>query len=320
VRLHVPLPSIAQGSTIKFMSLSPETPLEGRVLETELTLCRKTQAFELSLVLEPSEPARRRRYTVYDQPVTVLSTSLGPGHPAAPHVPRASRWQRALIAAAVLLGGLGWFVAATRPVFHMTPHHVAVEARARPPERVTNDGASSPAGLRVPAEATGPVESRTAKLAADEEPAQAPVPVPAEQTSPSELPVQPARVAEQAAQPAAERTPTDASSSDPSFSVNDELNEVFVPVHGSLATLRTAVWAEPSALVVDLPDATATLTHARYSTHTGCVLGLSVGKPRGTMQLRVYLSEKGVRYTASESPGGLLIRVRCAAESSDQSH
>jgi len=336
VRLHVPLPSIAQGSTIKFMSLSPETPLEGRVLETEVTMCRKTQAFELSLVLEPSEPARRRRYTVYDQPAVVSAAHVSDAAVPPPSVGR-SRWHVALLTAAVLLGGLGWFGVATRPVFHMRPHHVALEVPAVPAvPAVQATSAELQTQRQVDPAAAAPTTEATAALVEPEPTVIAvaedalrttPADPSAERNAPPRGPAPSSQEAERAGEepgePAAARARPDASpapnTGDPTFTIDDQLNEVFVPVHGSLASLRTAVWADPSALVVDLPDATVGLTHARYSTHTGCLLGLSVGRPRGVLQLRVYLSEKVVRYTTNESPGGLLIRVRCAAEGSEQS-
>lgn len=308
MRVHVPLPSIAQGSSIKFTSLSPQTQLEGRVLETDLTLCRMTQALELSMVLEPSEPARRRRYTVYDQPGAIVVHADGPAPAAVQPWSMRARGPLAVIGAAVLFGGLGWLLAATRPAFRMAPHHVAVVASAHESPAAAVDPITV-AELRAPDDAV----ARDAEAMPLGSPAHAPPPMAAN------IPLV------DAAAPIAPNTevatPRDSAPDDaPSFAVNDELNEVFVPTRGSLASLRTAVWVDPAALVVDLPDAEVSLPHARYGTHTGCLLGLSAGKPRGQTQLRVYLSEKLARYTTSESAEGLTIRVRCTADNSEQSH
>ncbi|MEY4576512.1 MAG: PilZ domain, partial [Pseudomonadota bacterium] len=69
VRLRVPLPSFVHGSTIKFDQLEGERSLEGRVVRTRLRVSALTQGLELDLSLEPCEPARKRRYMIYEVPL-----------------------------------------------------------------------------------------------------------------------------------------------------------------------------------------------------------------------------------------------------------
>jgi hypothetical protein len=97
---------------------------------------------------------------------------------------------------------------------------------------------------------------------------------------------------------------------DPTLKVSGDTSEVFVPTRGSLEGLRAAIWSEPLALVIDLPEAKLALTHSRYALKAGGIKLLSVGEARGVTQLRLFLDELLARYSTEATSGGLLIRLK----------
>jgi hypothetical protein len=97
---------------------------------------------------------------------------------------------------------------------------------------------------------------------------------------------------------------------DPTLTVSGDTSEVFVPTRGSLAGMRAAIWVEPFALVIDLPDANPALAHSRYALKAGGIKLLTVGEAHGVTQLRLFLDELLARYSTEATSGGLLIRLK----------
>jgi hypothetical protein len=97
---------------------------------------------------------------------------------------------------------------------------------------------------------------------------------------------------------------------DPTLTVSGDTSEVFVPTRGSLAGLRAAIWVEPFALVIDLPEANPALAHTRYALKAGGIKLLTVGEAHGVTQLRLFLDELLARYSTEATTGGLLIRLK----------
>jgi hypothetical protein len=97
---------------------------------------------------------------------------------------------------------------------------------------------------------------------------------------------------------------------DPTLTVSGDTSEVFVPTRGSLKGMRAAIWAEPFALVIDLPEANPALAHSRYALKAGGIKLLTVGEAHGVTQLRLFLDELLARYNTEATTGGLLIRLK----------
>jgi hypothetical protein len=96
----------------------------------------------------------------------------------------------------------------------------------------------------------------------------------------------------------------------PRFASSGDTSELFVPISGSLAGLRAAVWVDPPALALDIPAGRITLPRTRYEIRDGGVQGLSFGRPHNVTQLRVYLTGPLTHYTTTEAPGGVTIRMK----------
>jgi hypothetical protein len=74
--------------------------------------------------------------------------------------------------------------------------------------------------------------------------------------------------------------------------------------------MRAAIWTEPFALVIDLPEANPALAHSRYVLKAGGIKLLTVGEAHGVTQLRLFLDELLARYNPEATTGGLLIRLK----------
>jgi hypothetical protein len=97
---------------------------------------------------------------------------------------------------------------------------------------------------------------------------------------------------------------------DPTLTISGDTSEVFVPTRGSLAGMRAAIWVDPFALVIDLPEANPSLAHSRYALKAGGIKLLTVGEAHGVTQLRLFLDELLARYSTEATTGGLLIRLK----------
>jgi hypothetical protein len=194
-------------------------------------------------------------------------------------------------------------------------------AASQPTPPLTAAGTTTLAGAHAPAndaaKSTEPAAA-AAKLAANQVPAPNQDAESKSVAEPSASPTasSPERARKPAFEPRAEvpvsapEPPAAEGGEQPSLRVNGDTSEVIVPVSGSLEGLRTAVWVDPLALVVDLPQAEIRLSNARYPLSGGGVAALSVGKNHGTPEVRVLLDELLARYSTQAVPGGLLIRLK----------
>jgi hypothetical protein len=350
VHLRVPLPFFACGSVVKFEPLAGGGAFEGRVLGTQMRACPETQALELDLLLEPCQPARQRRYMVYEgstpappekRPSRLTTVELSPLR-----VPkmRTNRW---LAVGAVAAAAL--WVFALRRDFPWQQHRVAEQARSasEASRKKTRTRAKAP----KPAElAEHTLEQRTEQSARGVPPAsdgdlprvltlgdvppRVGAPVSAAETKPSasgfvgaglepasSAPLSnasstswPRNVPPRVDLPSSdESTPwaaRSAGASAPRCMSTGDSTELFVPVSGSIAGLQMAVWADPLALALDLPAGRIALPRSRYEIRSGVVQRMSFGQPHKVTQLRVYLTAPVTRYSASETQGGVVIHLK----------
>jgi len=312
VRLHVPLPSFVNGSTIKFERLTADRALEGRVVKAQLRVSPETQGLELDLLLEPCEPARKRRYMVYE-PGKTRVPATPPAHDQRAEravIPKA-RVYRALAGSALLGCALWASFTIARELTRQHPSAARASAHTlqRSQQRQPVLRAAPAAPLAAPAPKPPP--------ASEARPPDVAVSVPSgpgalhgaaspETSSQSPTPAAATTISASAPEPTQDSAATDK----PRVVSHGDTSEIFVPVTGSLAGLRTALWTDPPAVVVEIPDGQVALPQARYNIRAGAVVGLSVGKPKGVTQLRVYVTELLARYTASAAPGGVTIYMK----------
>jgi hypothetical protein len=328
VRLRVALPWLAVGSDLDFELAQPASKFTGRIVRSELRSAANAKQLELELRVEPREKKRARRYTMYEAP------NVSPGAWAALHaggerepdfvVPKA--WvARALLPAlcavivvsgAVLLLPQTWRAGArvptVRPAMHADAHAQVEDAARREREReqigrpapaVTPERAATSMPAATPEPTTTTTTTTTTPLAS---PQLATIAV-ADKLQPMAADGHdvPAAIS---GMPTATGAP--ALLGEPRLTVSGDTSEIFVPVEGSTNGLRTAMWVEPLALVVDLPAGRVKLTHTRYAFRAGGVAALGVGNNRGVTQVRVFLDALLARYSVQELPGGMSIRLR----------
>jgi PilZ domain len=311
VRLRVALPWFATGSELQFELAQPATKFSGRIVCSELRQPPGTKQFELELRLEPREPARTRRYTMYE---TANLAHEGPTQPSAAALmtlPSAAEREIELVipksrgpgtliaglslslfAALVLLLPQAWRSSAWRP--SLRPSLAATErpaTRPLPAASVQPMAAASSRAIPSEAGAPAPAEAQVAPVVA------APTLADSETTTAPQT------------TDAASNTDQDRTS-EPTLTVTGDTTEVFVPVQGSTKGLRTALWVEPLALVIDLPAGRVKLGRTRYAVHTGGIAALGVGNNHGVTQVRVFLDALLARYGTQELPDGLLIRLK----------
>ena len=79
---------------------------------------------------------------------------------------------------------------------------------------------------------------------------------------------------------------------------------------GSLAGLTTKIWSDPSAVVVEIPRGQLAAAEKHYDIQKDGVIGISIGRPGGVTQIRVYVNSILSQYTATAVPGGVNIRIK----------
>ena len=341
VRLRLPLPFWSGGSIVRFETLHAAQVLEGRVVSAELYATPGSQSVELELLLSPCEPARKRRYLMYDDRTqgSARERDITEAVPLA--VPK-TRINTVLVQAAIVAGlfclgfGVTQYVTPTR-----APQ---LRSRAEPEQPQTETSVQAASTPAVSTRSTSTVPS--APFAALEVPK---VPSPLAAAPASDLPVPPLREPQLAPSvpsvvliepgsalsetPATtESTPPIATSAPsetqattepepsgaadaPSFiapmlSSTNETTEIFVPVSGAVSGLASALWVDPPAVVVDLPSGKLELSQTRYDLDAGGVSALRVGRSRGVTQLRVYLTAVLSQFDALPARGGIVIRLR----------
>jgi hypothetical protein len=300
VRLRVPLPSFVHGSTIKFDQLEGERSLEGRVVRTQLRVSALTQGLELDLSLEPCEPARKRRYMVYEP--------NGPDDPSPAHAHEAPRHEDIV---ALDDAGAAPLIVPKRRVHLALAGGAAVACALWVGLTLMQSSSRRAAMRRSNNHATHAVT--TPMSSALKPPA---LPLTPEAVSRSETIADLPSATAAAPDPAANLPAAAVSAGDgvslarPQVSTTGDTSEFFVPLLGSSAGTRVALWVDPPAVVVDIPNGHVAWPQSRYTLQTGGIVGLSVGKPRGVTQLRVYLRARATRYWVSETPGGITLHVK----------
>jgi hypothetical protein len=315
VRLRLPLPFWSSGAFVRFEPLQAGQAFEGRVVSTQLQPAPGSQGVELEVLLSPCEPARKRRFLTYDDPVRAptaqpAADAIARSREITEYVPLAVPKTRinAVLVQAAIVTALFWLGFGVTQYFStslsLSPARAPrlrsqTEARA-PTQTETSLQAASTAtfpALEVPKAPT------LAETVVPPEPI-APVSEPeASQPQPSTAP----RAASEQTLPAAQKTPAFVA---PMLSSTHDITEIFVPVTGRVAGLTSALWVDPPAVVVDLPLGTLELSQARYDLDAGGVSALRVGRSRGVTQLRVYLTALLLQFDAVPARGGIVIRLR----------
>lgn len=332
MRLELVLPWFNPGSVLRLAPLDGDgarDPLEGRVVN-----CRVqpgANGLELELLVVPCEPARRRRYAIYETPTTATPMSDEITQPIAQLtaadaagalvVPKTRTRGTLLIALVAACAGVA-LIALVRPLEQRSPGAPTLRelTEAAPPRRLQDPALLLPPPLPQAAE---PVPAEPSPVAEVEAAPPAPLP---EVAAKPEAPVEgaaggPAIATTIAVELSNERAPaseaatapqpaTAAPANAPIVSVTGDQSDVFVPVEGSVADLRLALWVEPLAVVADLPSGRIPLTQPRYDIKAGGVSAVSIGKNRGVTQVRVLLNALLTRYSAERAPGGIVIRMK----------
>jgi hypothetical protein len=296
--------------------------LDGRVVNCRLQTRADSRDLELDLLLEPCAPARRRRYAIYETPADAAKPQASPHsvEPArrerresdarAPLVVPKTRANRVIVQvfAACCAGCL--LFALTRA----TPQPTAAKRTRVQAPRLAEDHATlitaapaahiAPAPRRVAEPAPAPAAPKVEEHVAP--PAPPPAPAPAapkveEHVAPAAPPVE--------AEPAPALPPIAAKEPDvraPELTVAGSTTTVVIPIDGSPTQLRTALWADPPAVAVDIPGGRVRLTQARYDISAGGVSGVSVGRNnQGVTQVRVLLSSLLTSFDAKPIPGAV---------------
>jgi hypothetical protein len=313
IRLSFALPFLREGSIVTLQPSDAKAEV-ARVLRTHVYAGGTGAETRVELLVQPCAETRKRRFVQYDTvPEAVAEPTppeLEPEQPADSQTPDseilAVPKQRVLatlgygasLAAALWLGlrvlqpdaeeTVARTDAATRAPTPLRadaiPHPNGAKLETPAPSALRAVQPSAPVGGAPPSAAPAP-----AAAASDVEPAPDTTPVLLrEDTS--------ARV------PSAPRAPLVASQKDGS--------EIFVPISGSLSGLATKIWTDPPAVVVEVPRGVVALPRRRYDLQGDGLIGLSVGRPGGVTQVRVYVNSILSQYDAIAVPGGINIRIK----------
>lgn len=321
-RLRLPLPFWSGGSIVRFEPLQDAQALEGRVVHAQLHAASDGQSLELELLLSPCEPARKRRYVMYDDPAsTEPARTREITEPVALAVPK-TRINAVLVQAAIVTG-LFWIGFGVTQYFSPT-RAPQLRSQAQAPEPAqTQTETSLHAASSAPAS-----HAKTETVHVSEAPAAVSEAVPGSETTlatATSVPHAPSEPAPgEVETPAAMKEPQPAAPSEPTkppaphapafvapmLSSTNNTTEIFVPVSGPVTGLTAALWIDPPAVVVDLPAGKLELSQTRYDLDAGGVSVLRVGHSRGVTQLRVYLTALLSQYDAVPARGGIVIRLR----------
>jgi hypothetical protein len=311
VRLRVALPWFARGSELDFDLKHTNGKFAGRVTGASLVHADEPDRLEVELRLEPRRPTRARRYTMYEAPDEVIDGfALAGRREPELTVPKARAARLIVLGLTLLVVGTVGMLAAGR-VWQSERNGPTVRSLGKPES--AGDSLGQSATETSVSSASVPPANAASNPTLKAPPAAAASVTDQPPSKPSDAPADLKRAFENhgAASPThADEPPAAEGGDEPSLRVNGDTSEVIVPVIGSLAGARTALWVEPRALVVDLPQAQFRLSKSRYALSGGGVAALSVGKNHGTPEVRVLLDELLARYSTQEVPGGLLIRMK----------
>jgi hypothetical protein len=243
----------------------------------------------VELVVQPCTEARKRRFVQYDtqQASLPVPSDSTPANDADELVVPKQRVFRRLGVGAALVAAL-WLVARWGQP-GAADVSKSQQAAVAPPQLEAADGSSLETSQPMAAAETEQDEgSSGAEGRADEEVHS---------------------TADGAAAPATP-PPTPALAATPIITTTKDTTEIFVPTIGSLSGLTTKQWTNPPAVVVELPRGHVALAKKHYDIAAHGVVGLSVGRPGGVTQLRVYVNSILSQYDASAAPGRLLVRIQ----------
>ena len=314
LRLSFALPFLREGSIITLQPSEAEAEV-ARVVRTHVYAGGTGTETRVELLVEPCAETRKRRFVQYDAasmpPQLVAAVAAAPSDGVeAWSVPK----QRALakVGYGLSLAAALWLV--TRITGLGTAE--APPAPAPPPATETDRRALKPMAAKpalvTPARLTSDARpSMAAPSSMTDHPATASAVTPV--TAPKPAPDTTPTIAKQAPRPAAAIRA-------PQVTTTRDTTEIFVPVTGSLAGLEAKLWTDPPAVAVDIPRGTVALARRRYELQADGLAGLSVGRPGGVTQLRVYVNSVLSQYEASAAPGGVVIRITRDLQSPHSSH
>jgi hypothetical protein len=346
MRLRAPLRLLGAGAELDFDLADPPMRFAGRVVSSQLHPAASGDRWELEVLVEERVAPRSRRYTIYQggqsarrdrrvsarRPTLPGVVAIGSGVDASSPL-MAARQQSPLMAAEAALPLMAAEEAS--PLTAAEPTLPRFEAKSR--ERLRS---VTPEDERLPVipKSHGPkIASRIAfvialiaiaiQLSQSEAPSKPtsiakpishhPIKLEIPATA-NELPAE-ARITDIKAAtdikavtaPSAPLAPAKPEvHSDPTLKVEGDSSELFVPMSGTLGGMHDAMWIDPFALVIDLPEARLLLAQTRYALKSGGIKQLTVGQLHGVTQLRVYLDALLAHYSVEVVTGGMRIRLK----------
>jgi len=288
LRLSFALPFLREGTIITLQPTHAEAEV-ARVVRTHVYAGGTGAETRVELLVEPCAETRKRRFVQYD-----AASRLPPQVVAAPSDAAPS-------------DGVESLTVPKRRVLKKVGYGVALAAAAWLVTQLAEPGsAEAPAVTETDVQASKPMAAPAAQQPAPVAPPPVPAAADVPDTTPTAdtTPAAPVKPVEKSAPPPA------AASRSPQVTTFKDTTEIFVPVSGSLVGLDAKLWTDPPAVAVDIPRGTVALPRRRYDLQADGVAGLSVGRPGGVTQLRVYVNSVLSQYEATAAPGGVLIRIK----------
>lgn len=286
LRLSAALPILARGTELSFR-LDEEGPsFTGRISDATLREEGDARRIDVEVEVVDRDGVRFRRHARYGYPDEIeADEQRGAQAPAAaltaaPPPTESRRLRRAalrpMMIAACAGAIAGWSAA---------PQIGAVaepESRLQQTQRASEPVPLAPAPLPAPALA--------ASAAADTPEAPAPAPAPA-------------------GEPAAQQQQPAGASAKPMLVLEEGVTRVLLPFEGTLAQMRTMLWASPYALAITLPQGRVALAEGRHPLHAGGLGDLRIARRDGEQLLRVMLAQPIARYTVALDGRTLELRI-----------
>lgn len=295
LRLELTLPALSAGATVRLRSLHARARARhARIVSARLSIAAGGEATTVELLVEPRGAARKRRYVHYEIAAAPELARAELTHAATTGPDRAAKRRVARTCARALPAAIG--VALMGVGVHLDWFE---PARATPQPAASPPAAASPA-LHPPEHPSNAREAdaRSARSGGSRAP-----------TSSDASGARASAVSDSRHAPPA---PSVASRPPPrglTISHAGNTSEIFVPVTGSLSGLLTKLWIDPPAVVVELPAADIALPERHYDIQAQGIVGISVGKPSGVTQVRVYVNRLLSQYEASAANDGIIIRI-----------
>ena len=301
IRLSFALPFLRAGSivTLQPPSASAEAAV-ARVVHTHVYAGATGAETRVQLLVQPSVETRKRRFVQYD------AANLPPDHHAHTAAAVSDNAESLTVPKRRLVANLGVALALTAALWLGV--QLARQSDTDLPRRSeTDQNASKPLadGAAIAAPSAAPAApTQTSPAPSARSTGAVPLRAPGAAAPAHSLPTP--KPAADTGHPKLDRAP----SPTPKVTTANGSTEIFVPVNGSLVGLDAKLWTDPPAVAVDLPHGTVALPRARYDLEATGVAGLSVGRPSGRTQLRVYVNSVLTQYEANAAPGGVVIRLK----------